>query len=200
MTDYSDVPTIFTGDWIDAAWINQYIGDNFRAVMQGMAATGDIPYALDANTVGALGKPASEGLLNMGADGVPEWLLTALIGNSLQFNGSAFEFAPLVYRRQGGDATNWQNGGTNNYTPTERIKIQLGVLSISVNPTGTGSVTYGVPFAARPALFFGIGAGGGAITYRFEGDDANGFDLALRDVITSGLLTVDVNWLAIGKI
>lgn len=34
MTDHSDVPLMATGDWIDAAWINQYLGDNVRAWRQ----------------------------------------------------------------------------------------------------------------------------------------------------------------------
>ena len=54
MTDHLDLPVVATGDWIDAAWINQYLRDNFNAIFQGMAAGGDIPYAVDANTVGAL--------------------------------------------------------------------------------------------------------------------------------------------------
>lgn len=39
MTDYiDDVPVVSTGDWVDAAWINQYIGDNLRALDAAVAA------------------------------------------------------------------------------------------------------------------------------------------------------------------
>lgn len=84
MTDYSEVPIIYTGDWIDAAWLNQYLRDNFRAIMQGMAATGDIPYAVDANTVAALAKPSEDSLLKNTSLGVPDYYpianLAALAG------------------------------------------------------------------------------------------------------------------------
>jgi hypothetical protein len=73
MTDYNDVPLIFTGDWIDAAWLNQYLGDNFRALKQGLAIAGDMPYALDGNTIAALAKPANLGLLQNDAVGLPSW-------------------------------------------------------------------------------------------------------------------------------
>lgn len=74
MTDYSDVPTIYTGDWIDAAWLNQYVGDNFRALKQGLANAGDMPYAVDANTIAALNAGAAYKTMRMNAAGnAPEW-------------------------------------------------------------------------------------------------------------------------------
>lgn len=94
MTDHYDVPIVATGDWIDAAWINQYIGDNVRAWRQGFAAGGDIPYAVDANTIAALNKPASRGLLQNTSIGVPSYLLAGSAGQYLKVNNSgAFEFA-----------------------------------------------------------------------------------------------------------
>lgn len=42
--DFADVPIIYTGDWIDAAWLNQYLGDNFRAVKDGIDGLLSISY------------------------------------------------------------------------------------------------------------------------------------------------------------
>lgn len=107
-------------------------------------------------------------------------------------------FASMIYRRQGGHATNWQNAGTTTYTPTAP-KLQAGVKSVSVNTTGTASVTYPVAFTNRPIVLIGINSGSGAIVAHFTGDANTGFDLELRDVITAGAISVDVNWLAIGE-
>lgn len=74
MTDFSDVPLIATGDWIDAAFINQYWGDNFRAIMQGYANAGSMAYAIDADTIGELAKPAEDAYLMNTNSGVPEWV------------------------------------------------------------------------------------------------------------------------------
>lgn len=91
MTDYSDVPTIYTGDWIDAAWLNQYVGDNFRALKQGLANAGDVPYALDGNTIAALAKPVSAaGFLKMLTIGVPEYVPTTQMPGGLHAKGFSF--------------------------------------------------------------------------------------------------------------
>lgn len=200
MTDVSDVPTIYTGDWIDAAWINQYIGDNFRALMQGFGATGNIPYAIDADTIGALVKPSTEGLMNMGSDGLPEWLTTTNVHNFLQWNGSAFVFAPLVYRRQGGDASNWASPGTTSYTPSGKVVRQKGVASASIANAGDIQVTYPVAFSQKPIITISINAPLGDFAHRMHDDSLNGFYLHVRDVITSGTQTVEIHWEAEGII
>lgn len=90
MTDYSDVPIVYTGDWIDAAWLNQYIGDNLRAFKQGLAVTGDIPYALDTNTIAALNKPSVDSIMKMTGVGVPSWLAMAAFPGRLHTLGNYF--------------------------------------------------------------------------------------------------------------
>lgn len=74
MTDYYDVPIVYTGDWIDAAWLNQYVGDNLRAFKQGFVNAGDVPYALDSNTIAALAKPSVDSLFKMLSTGVPAYV------------------------------------------------------------------------------------------------------------------------------
>lgn len=90
MTDHSDVPIVATGDWIDAAWINQYIGDNVRAWRQGFAAAGDMAYAVDANTIAALNKPSVDSIMKMTSLGVPSWLAMASFPGRLHTFGSNF--------------------------------------------------------------------------------------------------------------
>lgn len=74
MTDHIEVPILYNGDWIDAAWLNQYLGDNIRAFRQGFTAAGDIAYALDGNTISPLSAGAAYKALRMNAAGnAPEW-------------------------------------------------------------------------------------------------------------------------------
>jgi hypothetical protein len=87
-SDYSDVPTVATGDWIDAAFINQYWGDNFRALWKYTAA-GDITYALDADTLAKVAKPSTyPGLFKMTAAGAPSWLVASAAYQVMRSNGS----------------------------------------------------------------------------------------------------------------
>lgn len=99
MTDYNEVPLIYTGDWIDAAWLNQYLRDNFRAFKQGFAVAGDMPYALDGNTIAALAKPAGLGLLQNDAAGVPSYFMGGSARNVLQKNAAndAYEWGAFGY-------------------------------------------------------------------------------------------------------
>lgn len=56
----------------------------------------------------------------------------------------------LVYRRQGGSATDWSVAGTTNYTPGETI-VQLGIQSVNYSGgTGTAVVTFGTAFSQVP--------------------------------------------------
>lgn len=90
MTDYLDVPTIFTGDWIDAAWINQYIGDNFRALKQGLATTGDVPYAVDGNTIAALSKPSVASFFKMQSSGSPVYIPATKLPGGFHVSGANY--------------------------------------------------------------------------------------------------------------
>lgn len=128
MSDYSDVPTIYTGDWIDAAWLNQYVGDNFRALKQGVANAGDMPYALDANTLAALAKPSVDSLMAMASAGVPSWLAKAAVPGRLHTKGFSFT-----------------NSGDNT-TSTSYVAIGTG-LKVSLTLTQTCTVI-GIAFGA----------------------------------------------------
>lgn len=51
---YSNLPILATGDWIDAAYGNQYWGDNFRALWP-YTTQGDLAYATSSSTLTRLG-------------------------------------------------------------------------------------------------------------------------------------------------
>lgn len=87
MTDHSNVPVVTTGDWIDAAWINQYIGDNFRAIYQAYQAAGDMAYAIDADTIGRL--TITNGGVLIGGASAPSWLAVPAGLGFLKHNGTA---------------------------------------------------------------------------------------------------------------
>ena len=224
MTDHLDLPVVATGDWIDAAWINQYLRDNFNAIFQGMAAGGDIPYAVDANTVGALAigaaggvltssgsapqwlaKPASVGLLKNDATGTPSYLTG---GSKLQilrknYGDTDIEWGSLVLRRQGGSATVWTQPGTTAYTPTG-ANIQTGYVSITVSSGGTNyaDIPYVTAFSQRPAIFLTTEQTGSLSTTWALGhtdDTTSGFRLHLKFTSTSQTGTYTVGWMAIGE-
>lgn len=69
----SALPLTATGDWIDAAWINQYLRDNDAATWSG-SALGAIPYYTGTNTKSALAKPSMQSYLRNSSSGVPEWV------------------------------------------------------------------------------------------------------------------------------
>jgi hypothetical protein len=61
----------------------------------------------------------------------------------------ATQLAGLVANRQGGDGTNWNTTGTNNYTPaTSTVQIGSGVVSVAAANYGETTVTYPVAFAS----------------------------------------------------
>src|SRR6266545_2496469 len=80
----TDVPLVATGDWIDAAWLNQYLRDNIAAIWVGTTA-GDTDYYLGANTKARLAIGAAGGIYK--SDGsVPGWLIPGTEHQLLQMN------------------------------------------------------------------------------------------------------------------
>lgn len=69
----TDVPILFNGDYIDAAWINGYLGDNVRALLEGFGAAGNIPYAGANDTIAGLAKPSVDSWMKNTSAGVPSW-------------------------------------------------------------------------------------------------------------------------------
>lgn len=111
---------------------------------------------------------------------------------------SADAAAIPVKNRQGGDATDWNTGGTTNYVPGAP-KLQVGNKQC-VN--GVATITFPVAFSARPIIIAILGAGSGfvvistvsttgfsCVVYVIEG--ATPYHIQLGS-------TEAVNWMAIG--
>ena len=182
MTDHSDTPLISTGDWIDAAWLNQYIGDNFRAIFQGISNTGSIPYGVDANTVGELAIGTAGQIFQVNAGAIaPEW-------------------ASLLRSRQGGSANDWYSQGSTNYTPGSAL-IQAGVARVAVvGGNGNVAITFPVAFSYKPVVFLTKPYDGTAVAdLGFSVITASGFSIYLS-YVGSGTINVDVCWVAIGAL
>lgn len=67
----SDVPLVATGDWIDAAWLNQYLRDNVAAIWVGTTA-GDMDYYTSASVKARLGI-GTAGQILMSTGAAPSW-------------------------------------------------------------------------------------------------------------------------------
>lgn len=129
-TTISSVPLIATGDWIDAAWLNQYIRDNFLAIQQAYTQKGALAYATAANALAELAPPAGLSLLtHAGAGGVPAWfakgaanyyLAVSADGLSLEWKALAFS-SKGAYVRNNGSVTILNNTPTSITFATELI-------------------------------------------------------------------------------
>lgn len=71
MTNMTQVPVASPGDWIDAAYINTYLRDNFKAVWPYTTA-GDIAIAASSASLARLAKGADGQYLKM-VSGAPAW-------------------------------------------------------------------------------------------------------------------------------
>lgn len=149
MTDYSSVPVVATGDWIDAAFINQYWGDNFRSIHQGYANAGSLAYALDANTIAELVKPAVDSYLKMSGAGIPSYVPVEDVGVPtgvpLPFAGGTVPDGYLLC-----------DGSAVSRTTYARLFAVIG----TTWGAGDGSTTFALP-DGRGRAFIGAGTGSG---------------------------------------
>lgn len=85
---YSNLPILATGDWIDAAYGNQYWGDNFRALWPYTTA-GDLAYATGASAnLARLGISAIGGVL-YSTGSAPAWLVKPTVESVLRHTGGS---------------------------------------------------------------------------------------------------------------
>ncbi|HLA87360.1 MAG TPA: hypothetical protein VJL10_05035 [Anaerolineales bacterium] len=101
---YNVVPTMATADWITPGWVNTYIGGNFAAGWVGTTA-GDMDYYASSVEKARLAKPASIGLLQNNAGGVPSWLTGGSAFQVLRKNAAntALEWASILASMVAGD-------------------------------------------------------------------------------------------------
>ena len=209
---FDNTYTAVTGATYTASDYNTYTKSNFSALWVGSTA-GDLDYYSSATAkarlalvtggllYGGASAPAwlalvTGGLLYGGAS-APTWLAGGTQGKFLGMGATYPEWASLLHRRQGGSATDWNAAGTTVYTPDTQ-KIQVGVVSVSVATSGSATVTFPVSFTNKPVIYFSPQSEFGNITCVSEGVTNSSFSLRLRDVTTSGSITVYVHWIAIG--
>ena len=85
---YSNLPILATGDWIDAAYGNQYWGDNFRALWPYTTA-GDLGYGVSASAnLARLGISTQGGML-YSTGSAPAWLTRPSADSILRHVGGA---------------------------------------------------------------------------------------------------------------
>ncbi len=192
---FNNAYTAVTGATYAASDYNTSTKGNFTAIWVGTTA-GDMDYYTSSTAKARLAL-VTGGLLYGGASS-PAWLALGSTHTILKsLGGSAPEYGSLVYRRQGGNALNWQTGGTTSYTPTTPF-IQGGSVNVSVNTTGSGTISYPVAFAQRP-LIAAVINGSSVYSISVNNDSVSGFTCSIRDVVTTGAHTVQVNWFAIGE-
>lgn len=116
---------------------------------------------------------------------------------------------PQFYRRQGGDASNWNTHGTTTYTPGA-VRMQagsVGVASISAGAAATVTVTFPVAFSAPPLVIPGLRAQSGgsywaspnqAATVHVYDVTASAVSLVVLNHSGSLLSSSAIQWLAIG--
>lgn len=113
---------------------------------------------------------------------------------------------PQFYRRQGGDATDWNDSGTTTYTPG-MVRMQAGVSSITISDGSYCSlmqtVTFPVAFSDAPIVLLTLQAHSGTfagveIVDLFNAPLAASFAyIACREATTNDA-TAHIHWLAIG--
>lgn len=141
------------------------------------------------------------GLLK-GGTSAPEYLAPGNTFNVLMFDASANApiWASFFRIRQGGNSSNWQTPGTSNYDVANSF-IQVGVLNVTTNSGGEGSVTvtYPVTFSQRPIILATIGgSSSGRVTISFSDDSTSGctFHVIKTDL---GVASYQINWMAVGN-
>jgi hypothetical protein len=112
---------------------------------------------------------------------------------------------PQFYRRQGGHASNWATAGTTEYTPGE-IMMQAGIIDGGML-TGVLSdlivLTFPVSFSATPIILLQLASPSSTsiqIYTRVDLLTASSFYIEIQRLSSSGALTFNVQWLAIGPV
>jgi hypothetical protein len=194
--------------------------------------SGDILYANSTSAVVSLAKGTALQQLKMNAGATaPEWvsaisvpttvvagdilyanstsavisLAKGTAGQFLKSDGSVPSWAPVVIKRQGGSATNWNSPGTTTYTPTV-AKIQTGVVRFSSISSAVGSyyyqtitVTYPEAFTYIPHIICSIMAIG-TPAYLLSAQTATiGTTTCVFYIISSNSTAADLSWTAIGE-
>lgn len=136
------------------------------------------------------------GLLKGGAS-APAYLALGAKHKFLKSNGTDVVYGSPVYKRTGGDATNWQSTGTTVYED-ETFMLLCGVGSISINPLGTQDITFAEEFSGRPHIYILANATGCGVVANYLNDSTTGFTAQLYRP-DGGSGSFSYNWFAFGE-
>lgn len=109
----------------------------------------------------------------------------------------------LIYRRQGGSATNWSTAGSTNYTPGEALH-QVGAVTVTYSSgTGTATVTFPQAYTQTPIALLTVNNAANSTKRKMLAtvESLSTTQLGVRVYLTdetTGSGTVDVFWEAIG--
>jgi hypothetical protein len=81
-----------------------------------------------------------------------------MIDNDIVDDTKAGNRVPQFYRRQGGNATNWNAPGSTDYTPTA-VRMQRGAMTLEIlsgNYSASVAITFPVAFSVVPSILPGI--------------------------------------------
>jgi hypothetical protein len=102
---------------------------------------------------------------------------------------------PQFYRRQGGNASDWNSPGTSNYTPGA-VRMQAG--RVDVGPGGTQAITFPVAFSAKPLVFVTPMDANELVKGVATSITASGFTLEVNYTDNGSPTSGKMGWLAIG--
>lgn len=176
------------GELVTKLIMDTHIRDNLNALWVGTTA-GDMEYYTSATDKTRIPKGSAKQILTMNSSATaPEW--GSLIGN-----------------RQGGSSTDWNSGGTTNYTPSNP-KIQVGVtpsitlsfLSGTLYGGGT-TITFPVAFTNKPIVFATMTSSGsaGANATSIQITSITNTQMYLSMFGTGSGLILTASWMAIGE-
>lgn len=120
-----------------------------------------------------------------------------------QYNDLRKDALEWVYRREGGDPTDWSVVGTTVYTPPP-VRQQVGSINIgavAAGASGTAAVGYPVAFSNAPLVFIQIvttGGEAGWFTTDVVAATLTGFTATVRNQHAVDTITIKVFWLAVG--
>jgi hypothetical protein len=102
---------------------------------------------------------------------------------------------PQFYRRQGGNASDWNSPGTSNYTPGA-VRMQAGRVDVGLG--GTQAITFPVAFSAKPLVFVTPMDANELVKGVATSITASGFTLEVNYTDTGSPTNGKMGWLAIG--
>lgn len=131
---------------------------------------------------------------------VPAARITAVSADSID-DTMVGNRVPQFYRRQGGNATDWDSAGTSTQTPG-MVRMQSGTIAVTFSGSAIASqaVTFPTAFSAKPGVVCGIvGSPGSQIIFSPQAQSitSSGFTVALA-ANTSISVTVNIFWIAVG--